>query len=96
MPNFQGSDVLALAFRPDSKELCSSALDGQLYFWDSYNGTLKFTIEGRKDILGGRRADDARAAKNSTHSLAFTRYTTLAGLSFCPGHCSSLADDNLT
>jgi periodic tryptophan protein 2 len=67
-----GSDVLALAFRPDGRELCSAALDGQLYFWDTYDGTLKSNIEGKKDILGGRRQDDPRAAKNSTHSTAFT------------------------
>ena len=34
----QTSDVLAIAFRPDGRELCSAALDGNLYFWDVYNG----------------------------------------------------------
>ena len=44
------SECLALAFRPDGRELCVAALDGQLYFYDVENGTLKFTIEGRKDV----------------------------------------------
>ncbi|GAB5357522.1 hypothetical protein AAMO2058_000381600 [Amorphochlora amoebiformis] len=66
------ADVLALAVRPDGDQVCSSDLTGQLYFWDPQDGTLQGTIEGRKDIMGGRRRDDARAAKNATHSLAFT------------------------
>jgi periodic tryptophan protein 2 len=66
------SECLALAFRPDGRELCVACLDGQLYFFDVENGTLKFTIEGRKDVQGGRRLDDARAATNSTHNTAFT------------------------
>ncbi len=69
----QSSECLALAFRPDGKELCVSALDGQLYFYDVQNSTLKFTIEGRKDVQSGRRLEDARAAANSTHNTAFTR-----------------------
>lgn len=66
------ADVLALAIRPDGDELCASDLSGQLYFWDPQDGTLKGSIEGRRDIRGGRRRDDPREAKNSTHSLAFT------------------------
>jgi periodic tryptophan protein 2 len=65
------SDLLALAFRPDGKELCTSALDGNLYFWDVYNGSLKMSIDGRRDARGGRRENDARASENSSHSLAF-------------------------
>ncbi len=38
------------------------------------HSTLKFTIEGKKDVQGGRRLEDARAAANSTHNTAFTRY----------------------
>jgi periodic tryptophan protein 2 len=28
-------DVLALAWRPDGKQLASSTLDGQIYFWNA-------------------------------------------------------------
>jgi periodic tryptophan protein 2 len=66
------TDVLAVAFRPDGKEIASSSLDGQIYFWDVHEGTCKGVIEGRKDIIGGRRQGDARTAMNSTHGSAFT------------------------
>lgn len=66
------SDVLAVAFRADSKELVSATLDGNLNLWDVANGSLKGVIEGKKDIQGGRRVADARAANNSTHNTAFT------------------------
>jgi len=66
------TDVVALAIRPDGDQVCTTDLTGQLYFWDPQDGTLKGTIEGRKDIRGGRRQDDVRSAKNSTHSLHFT------------------------
>jgi len=32
------TDLIALAFRPDGKELCTSSLDGNLSFWDPING----------------------------------------------------------
>eukprot|EP01083_Nonionella_stella_P087419 243227_1 len=66
------SDVLAVAFRPDGKEVCSATLDGQLVFWNVDAGSIRCTIEGSKDILGGRRSDDRRAAKNSTIGRCFT------------------------
>lgn len=35
-------DVLALAFRPDGKELCTATLDGMLHFWDVTSGFVCF------------------------------------------------------
>jgi periodic tryptophan protein 2 len=32
-------DVLALAWRPDGKQLASSTLDGQIYFWNAQVAT---------------------------------------------------------
>lgn len=32
------SDVVALSFRPDGKELCVSTLDGNLHLWDAREG----------------------------------------------------------
>jgi periodic tryptophan protein 2 len=66
------SDVLCCAFRGDGAELCCATLDGQLYFWDVQAGTVKFQLECKRDIQFGRRANDARAANNSTHNLHFT------------------------
>ncbi len=34
----QSSDVLAVAYRPDGKEICTASLDGQLCLWDPVNG----------------------------------------------------------
>ncbi|KAJ7064813.1 quinon protein alcohol dehydrogenase-like superfamily [Mycena amicta] len=71
------SDVLAVAFRPDGKELAASSLDGQIAFFDVEQGKQTNLIEGRKDISGGRKADDRVSAANSTsgkayNSLAYT------------------------
>lgn len=33
-----GSEVLALAYRPDGKEICVATLDGNIQFWDPENG----------------------------------------------------------
>ncbi|KAJ7512782.1 WD40-repeat-containing domain protein [Mycena galericulata] len=71
------SDVLAVTFRPDGKELAASTLDGQITFFDVDGGKQTNIIEGRKDISGGRKADDRMSAANSTsgkayNSLAYT------------------------
>ncbi len=44
LPSLQ-HDVLALAWRPDGKQLASSTLDGQIYFWDPHEAVLQ--------VLGG-------------------------------------------
>jgi periodic tryptophan protein 2 len=72
-----GADVLALTFRPDGKELAISTLDGQVTFYDVEHGKQTSVIEGRKDISGGRKADDRMAAANNSsgksfNSLAYT------------------------
>ncbi|TFK38091.1 WD40-repeat-containing domain protein [Crucibulum laeve] len=71
------ADVLALAFRPDGKELAASTLDGQIMFFDIQESKQTNTIDGRKDVSGGRKADDRVSAANSTsgksyNSLAYT------------------------
>lgn len=65
-------DVLTVAFRPDGKQLASSTLDGQIHFWDTIDGVLMYTIEGRRDIAGGRRMTDRRSAANSSSGKCFT------------------------
>eukprot|EP00475_Leptophrys_vorax_P037320 TRINITY_DN6415_c0_g1_i1.p1 TRINITY_DN6415_c0_g1~~TRINITY_DN6415_c0_g1_i1.p1 ORF type:complete len:861 (+),score=232.76 TRINITY_DN6415_c0_g1_i1:156-2585(+) len=69
------SDVLALAINPQGTQLCTATLDGQLYFWNLAEGTLEGTIDGCKDILGGRKQSDARDSKNSFWGDHFTTVT---------------------
>ncbi|THV01919.1 WD40 repeat-like protein [Dendrothele bispora CBS 962.96] len=72
------SDVLSLAFRPDGKELAVSTLDGQITLFDVAQSKQTGVIEGRKDISGGRKADDRMSAANSTSGKAFTSLTYTA------------------
>ncbi|KAI0072933.1 WD40 repeat-like protein [Panus rudis PR-1116 ss-1] len=72
------SDVLAIAFRPDGKELAASSLDGQITFFDVAIGKQTNVIEGRKDISGGRKADDRMAASNNASGKSFNSITYTA------------------
>ncbi|BGP02615.1 putative WD repeat protein [Rhodotorula toruloides ATCC 204091] len=65
------ADALALAFRPDGKEVAVSTLDGQISFWDVKNGVQRTLIEGRKDVSGGRKADDRVTAANNSSGKSF-------------------------
>mmetsp|Transcript_40984 Transcript_40984/g.65913 ORF Transcript_40984/g.65913 Transcript_40984/m.65913 type:complete len:619 (+) Transcript_40984:942-2798(+) len=67
-----GSNGLCVAFRPDGREACVGTLNGQLQFWDTENGRLKGTIEGSRDISGGRRNADRVSAENATHNKHFS------------------------
>ncbi|EPY54274.1 U3 snoRNP-associated protein Utp1 [Schizosaccharomyces cryophilus OY26] len=66
------SDVLALSFRPDGKELSVASLDGQLSFWDVQEAKQTSLIDGRKDLSGGRKSTDAQTAENSSGNKTFT------------------------
>jgi periodic tryptophan protein 2 len=70
-PLSMNSDVLAIAFRPDGKELSVSTLDGQISFFDIGTGKQTGIIEGRRDIAGGRSIHDGLTAKNSAGGKAF-------------------------
>ncbi|KAG0237251.1 hypothetical protein BGW42_001518 [Actinomortierella wolfii] len=65
------SEVLALAFRPDGKELCGSTLDGQLNFWNVDDALQTGVIDGRRDISGGRKAADKISAENNSSGKHF-------------------------
>ncbi|KAH0450548.1 hypothetical protein IEQ34_021240 [Dendrobium chrysotoxum] len=65
-------DVLTVSYRPDGKQLACSTLDGQITFWDPIDGILMYTIEGRRDIAGGRLMTDRRSFANSTSGKYFT------------------------
>ncbi|KAK9149703.1 hypothetical protein Scep_008460 [Stephania cephalantha] len=65
-------DVLTSVYRPDGKQLACSTLDGQIHFWDPLDGVLMYSIEGRRDIAGGRLMTDRRSAANSSSGKFFT------------------------
>ncbi|PON89397.1 Periodic tryptophan protein [Trema orientale] len=65
-------DVLTVVYRPDGRQLACSTLDGQIHFWDPIDGILMYTIEGRRDIAGGRLMTDRRSAANSSSGKCFT------------------------
>lgn len=66
------SDVVCVACRPDGKEVCSGTIRGLLSFWDVESGKLKFEIDGRRDIAGGRKLNDRMASNNNASSRYFT------------------------
>ncbi|KAG8928017.1 hypothetical protein FRC00_001884, partial [Tulasnella sp. 408] len=70
-PFMLGSEVLAVAFRPDGRELAVSTLNGQIAFWDTEKHKQTSLIEGRKDVSGGRKQDDRVTAANSASGKAF-------------------------
>ena len=53
-------DVLAVAFRPDGKQLAAATLDGQIFLWKPDDARLEGTIEGRRDMAGGKTIGDLR------------------------------------
>lgn len=65
-------DVLTVVYRPDGKQLASSTRDGLISFWDPLDGILMYTIEGRRDIAGGRLMTDRRSSANCTSGKYFT------------------------
>ncbi|TYZ61160.1 hypothetical protein PybrP1_012376 [[Pythium] brassicae (nom. inval.)] len=71
-PLAHSTDVLAVAFRPDGKQLCSATLNGALNLWDPKEGELVGTIDGLRDIAGGRGDGDKISARNNAMSKHFT------------------------
>ncbi|WJX82479.1 U3 snoRNP protein [Trifolium repens] len=65
-------DVLTVVYRPDGRQVACSTLDGQIHFWDPIDGLLMYTIEGSRDIAGGRLMTDRRKAANKSTGKCFT------------------------
>jgi len=65
-------DVVCAAVRPDGKVLCTGTLNGVLHFWRIGDGTLLHTIEGQRDIVGGRKINDRMTSDNNAASRYFT------------------------
>lgn len=66
------SDVLALAVRPDLKEVAVSTLNGYILTFDVEEAGQTHTLDCRRDIIAGRYLNDRFAAKN----LARAKYWT--------------------
>ena len=66
------SDVVCVACRPDGREICTGTINGILSIWDVENAKLKYEIDGRRDIAGGRKMNDRMTADNNASSRYFT------------------------
>lgn len=68
-----GTDVMALAFRPDGREVACSSLNGQLNIFD-VTGPAKAigSIDCKKDVQGGRLRDEYVTAQNRNEGRCFT------------------------
>ncbi|RLN88130.1 hypothetical protein BBJ28_00008100 [Nothophytophthora sp. Chile5] len=71
-PLAHSTDVLAVAFRPDGKQLAAATLNGALNLWDVKDGEQVGTIDGLRDISGGRKDGDRMSAANNSLSKHFT------------------------
>lgn len=65
------ADVLHVAFRPDSKQVAVSTLDGQLTFWSVSEASQVAGVDGRRDVSGGRKISDRRTAANAAGTKSF-------------------------
>ncbi|KAL2350631.1 periodic tryptophan protein-like protein 2 [Cryomyces antarcticus] len=69
------ADVLCVTFRPDSKQLAVSTLDGQLTFWSVSEASQQGGVDSRRDVSGGRKLTDRRTAANATGTKSFNTVT---------------------
>ncbi|KAF2734647.1 WD40 repeat-like protein [Polyplosphaeria fusca] len=66
------ADVLCVAFRPDSKQIAVTTLDGQLTFWSVSEAMQQSGVDARRDVSGGRKMTDRRTAANIAGTKSFT------------------------
>lgn len=65
-------DVLALAMRPDAKEVAVSTLNGYILTHDVELTEQTHSLDIRKDVFAGRHMNDRFELKNSARSKNFT------------------------
>lgn len=65
------ADITDIAIRPDSKQIAVSTLDGHLTFWSVAEGTQSASLDGRRDVSGGRKLSDRRTAANVAGTKTF-------------------------
>ncbi|KAF2703413.1 WD40 repeat-like protein [Pleomassaria siparia CBS 279.74] len=66
------ADVLCIAFRPDSKQIAVTTLDGQLTFWSVSDAVQQNGVDARRDVSGGRKMSDRRTAATAAGTKSFT------------------------
>ncbi|KAL8957626.1 MAG: hypothetical protein Q9193_005151, partial [Seirophora villosa] len=66
------ANITDIAVRPDSKQIAVSTLDGQLTFWSLAEGTQSASLDGRRDVSGGRKSSDRRTAANAAGTKFFS------------------------
>lgn len=65
------ADITDVAIRSDSKQIAVATLDGQLTFWSVAEAIQSASLEGRRDVSGGRKVSDRRTAENAPGSKNF-------------------------
>ena len=75
------AEILALDWRRDDKELIASSLNGSVFIWNPEDGTCKWvmlriatvlgSIDGRRDLSGGRRSSDEFTAQHNMQGKYF-------------------------
>lgn len=79
-------EALALAVRPDSKEIAVSTLNGSIVFYDIEDAKQTHFLDIRKDVFSGRFLNDRFESKNSARSKSFTSISySFDGLSLIAG-----------
>ncbi|KAK5071740.1 U3 snoRNP protein [Lithohypha guttulata] len=69
------SDLLCVTVRPDSAQIAASTLDGQLTFWDIESSVQQATMDGRRDVSGGRTLRSRRTAASTPGTKSFNSIT---------------------
>lgn len=69
------SDLLCVAVRPDSAQVAASTLDGGLTFWNISTSVQEATMDGRRDVSGGRTLTSRRTAASTPGTKSFTNIT---------------------
>lgn len=89
-PLLLSGEGLAVAYRPDGKEIAVTTLDGQVAFFNTREGKQTGVIEARRDVAGGagRKWDDKRTSKNQTGGKGFNSisYTADGGCVIAGGN----------
>ena len=65
------SEVLAVDFHPNNKDLVATTLGGQIYTWSAMEGNLIGIIDCKADIAGGRMREERVTARKSTRNKHF-------------------------
>ncbi|KAM7454198.1 hypothetical protein BLSTO_05046 [Blastocystis sp. subtype 1] len=65
------AEILSLDWRRDDKELVASSLNGSVFIWNPEDATVLGSIDGRRDLSGGRRSTDEFTAQHNMQGKYF-------------------------